>query len=99
MEAASAGLLVSFPDGMVSCEPGPELVPRSPDFCCGYISVFLQYIAIGRNFLLVFDGQAWLFLTHHMLGLLVSVPEGRVSCRHDHVLGRGLGLIDGLCRL
>ena len=45
--------------------------------------------------MLVFDGQPWLFLTHRMLGLLVSVPEGRVSCRHDHALGPGLGLSDG----
>jgi len=33
LQAVSAGLLVSFPEGMVSCRPGPELVLRSPDFC------------------------------------------------------------------
>ena len=61
--------------------------------------MLLQYFAIGRIFLLVFGGQPWLFLTHHMLGLLVSVPEGRVSCRHEHVLGPGPGLSDGFYRL
>jgi len=33
LQTASTSLLVSFSDGMVSCEPGPELVQRSPDFC------------------------------------------------------------------
>ena len=38
-------------------------------------------------------------MAHHMFGLLVSVPEGRVSCRREHVLGAGIGLNDGFHRL
>jgi len=49
--------------------------------------------------MLAFNGQVWLCLAHHMLGLLVSVPEGRVSYRHGHVLGAGLGPDDELFRL
>jgi len=92
----AAGLLVSFLEGMVLRSLGQALEPDPCGFhagvqSCGCIFVLLQYFAIGRIFMLVFDGQAWLFLTHHMLGLVVSVPEGRVSCRYDHVLGSGLG--------
>ena len=34
LRATSAGLLVSFPEGMVSCKPGTVLVWHPPDFCC-----------------------------------------------------------------
>jgi len=51
-----------------------------------YTSVFLWRFALGRNFLPVFDRQArLLFLSYSLLGsgragLLVSFPEGRLSC-------------------
>jgi len=32
LQAADAGLLVSFPEGMVSCKLGPMLVLRPSDF-------------------------------------------------------------------
>jgi len=69
---------------------------------CKIVDTFPYFCSMSRSvgiFFLVFDGQAWLFLTHHMLGLLVSVSEGRVSCRHEHVLGPGPGLSDELCGL
>jgi len=57
--------------------------------------MLLQHFAIVRIFLIAFGVR----LAHHMLGLLVSVPEERVSCRNEHVLGPGLGLSDGFYRL
>jgi len=73
-------------------------------FPCGLAKLWVHFrapvvIRDRQDFMFVFDGQAWLFLTHHMLGLLVTFPEGRVSCRQDHALGLGLGLRGGLCRL
>ena len=78
----------------------------SPDHCvcpmvlwhlqrCGCLCVLLQHFAIVRIFLLVCSGR-W---APHMFGLLVSRPEGKVSCRREHVLGAGLGLNAGFHRL
>jgi len=55
---------------------------------CECLCMLLQYFTIVRIFLLVCSGR----LVHHMFGLLVSRPEGKVSCRREHVLGAGLGL-------
>jgi len=42
-------------------------------------------------------GACW-YLVHHMFGLLVSRPEGKVSCRPGPVQGSELALSDGFCR-
>ena len=93
-----AGLLVSFPERMVSCKLGSALVLHPSDFCeVKYFlqCLLLQYFANVRIFLFVCSGR----LVHHMIGLLVSRPEGKVSCRREHVLGAGLGLNAGFHRL
>ena len=43
-----AGLLVSFPEGMVSCKPGQEL-GLLPHYFCGYYSVDLVAWGVGSN--------------------------------------------------
>ena len=43
-----AGLLVSFPEGMVSCKPGQELGLLPHNFC-GYCSVDLVAWGVGSN--------------------------------------------------
>jgi len=57
----------------------------------GVFFVLLLQCAIGRVFLQGFPGQAQLFLTYYLPGLLVS--------RHNPVLKSGLCVCDGLCRL
>ena len=91
-------MLVSFPERMVSCKLGSALVLYPFDFCeVKYFlqCLFLQYFANVRIVFHVSSGR----LVHHMFGLLVSRPEGKVSCRREHVLGAGLGLNAGFHRL
>jgi len=73
-----AGLLMSFPEGMVLCKPGQALVVELPIFCWAMWLLQCGFNCMGRRV------PPWRRAVP--VGLFVSFPEGMVSCKPGQAL-------------
>ena len=78
LDSARAGLLVSFPEGMVSCRPGQVLVLELRVFCWVMWLLQCESGCMGRRI------PPWRRTAS--ADLLVSFPVGMVSCNPGHAL-------------
>jgi len=81
LDSGRAGLLVSFPEGMVSCRPGQALVVEFRVFCRVMWLLQCGSGCVGRRI------PSWRRAAS--AGLLVSFPEGMVSGNPGHALVLG----------
>jgi len=78
LDSGRAGLLVSFPEGMVSCRPGQVLVLELRVFCRVMYLLQCGSGCMGRRI------PPWRRAAS--ASLLVSFPVGMVSCNPGHAL-------------
>jgi len=78
LDSGRAGLLVSFPEGMLSCRPGQVLVLELRVFCRVMCLLQCGSGCMGRGI------PPWRRAAS--AGLLVSFPVGMVSCNPGHAL-------------